>query len=464
MAPRGESFHSFGLGECPTQKPEDVGRTPQQPKGCCPLHRGFSKRSTQRIMIHSKLWKFASLAAFLAVATQRISSAQDWPQWRGPNRDGVLAGFSEPKSWPEKLTPIWKVSVGVGHSSPVVAGGQVFLHSRQEEKEVVSCLDLTNGKLVWQESYAVPYSMNPAAVGHGKGPKSTPALAGGRLYTFGITGILSCFEMKTGKLFWRKEFSKGFKETSPLFGASASPVIDRGLLIVNIGGHDQGALTAFDALTGEVKWTCKGDGPGHASPIIADFGGTRQVVTETQNHLVGVDVSNGKLLWSIPFRTEYDQNIVTPLLYRQTLIYSGVFKETTEIKVLKKGDSWATETVWANPAVSMYMSSPIVSGDLLYGFSHRNKGQFFCLDARTGATLWTSDGRFGENAAVVSAGEVLFLLTNESQLLIARKNPKKFDVFRRYAVAESPTWAHPVVVGHRVLIKDVSSLALLSLE
>ena len=179
---------------------------------------------------------------------------------------------------------------------------------------------------------------------------------------------------------------------------------------------------------------------------------------------VGVDVSNGRLLWSIPFTTEYDQNIVTPLLYQQTLIYSGIFKDTAAIKVVRKGDRWATESVWANPGVSMYMNSPVVSGDQLFGFSHRNKGQFFCLDARTGATLWTSEGRNGENAAIVNAPEVLFLLTNDAQLIIARKNAKKFDPIRRYTVAESPTWAHPIVVGNRVLIKDASTLALLSLE
>jgi len=416
------------------------------------------------MMMHPKPWKPTLLVPFLLGAIQQICLAQDWPQWRGPSRDGVLASFSEPRIWPEKLTQIWKVAVGVGHSSPVVAGGRVFLHSRQGEMEVVSCLDLNNGNEIWQERYSVPYNMNPAAVGHGKGPKSTPVLFDGRLYTFGITGILSCFEMKTGKLLWRKEFSKEFKETSPLFGASMSPLIDRGLLIVNVGGHDQGALTAFDAQTGEVRWTCKGDGPSHASPIVADLAGARQVVTQTQNHLVGVDVFNGKLLWSIPFTTEYDQNIVTPLLYQQTLIYSGVFKETAAVKVLRKSDGWTTEKVWVNPGVSMYMSSPVVSDGLLYGFSHRNKGQFFCLDARTGATLWTSEGRYGENASIVSAPEALFLLTNDAQMFIARKNAKKFDLVRHYTVAESPTWAHPVIVGNRVLIKDASTLALLSLE
>jgi outer membrane protein assembly factor BamB len=289
------------------------------------------------MITHAKSRSLVLRVAFLVSVFPQSCLAQDWPQWRGPNRDGVLTSFSEPRVWPEKLKPIWKATVGAGHSSPIVAAGRIYLHSRQDEEEIVSCLDLITGRLVWKDSYLVPYIMNPAATGHGKGPKSTPVVSDGRLYTFGITGVLSCFDIKTGRLNWRKEFSKEFKETSPLFGASMSPLIDGGLVIVNIGGHDQGALSAFNALTGDLKWSCKGDGPGQASPIIADLGGVRQVVTQTQNHLIGVDVSNGKLLWSVPFTTEYDQNIVTPLLYGQTLICSGVFKDTVAIKIMNKG-------------------------------------------------------------------------------------------------------------------------------
>src|SRR5215831_3741779 len=294
------------------------------------------------------------LACWLGVSWGSLSS--DWTQWRGPNRDGVLPSFAQPSVWPETLKPIWKVTIGVGHSSPVVAGGRVYVHSRQQEEEVVSCLDLSSGNLLWKQSYSVPYTMNPAASGHGKGPKSTPVVSEGRLYTLGITGILSCFQTQTGKLLWRREFSKQFRETSPLFGTSASPLIDRDhrLVIVNVGGHDQGAITAFDEQTGEIKWSFHGDGPGQASPIIADIGDVRQVVTLTQNNLVGVDVSNGKLLWSVPFTTEYDQNVVTPLLYQQTVIYSGIFKDTTAIKLVQNGSTWSAVKVWTNSAVSMY--------------------------------------------------------------------------------------------------------------
>jgi outer membrane protein assembly factor BamB len=306
--------------------------------------------------------------------------------------------------------------------------------------------------------------MNPAAMGHGKGPKSTPVFSNGKLYTLGITGIISCYDAAAGKLVWRKEFSKEFKNTSPYFGTAMSPIVDRGLLIAHVGGHDGGALIAFDAETGNVKWRWNGDGPGYASPIVVELEGTRQVVTQTQQNIVGVSAATGELLWQIPFTTEYVQNIVTPVAYKQTLILSGLDKGTMAIKVVRRGNKWATEQIWQNSQVSMYMNSPVVSGDYLFGLSHKRKGQFFCLDARTGETLWTSEGREGDNAAMLAAGSVLFLLTDDAELTIAKSNAKAFEPLKKYTVAQSPTWAHPVVLGNRILIKDASTLALLSLE
>ncbi len=393
--------------------------------------------------------------ALLIAACAACCFAQDWPQWRGPNRDGVVASFTEPEAWPERLKLKWKVEVGEGHSSPITAEGRIYIHTRQKEREVVSCFRADNGQTVWQESYETPYTMNPAAVRHGKGVKSTPLISGGRLHTFGISGTLSCFDAKSGKLQWRKQFSPA------TFGTAMSPVVDRGLLIAYIGGN---GLTAFNAQTGVEKWSWKDDAPAYASPIIVELAGTRQVVTQTEKNLIGVSAANGELLWRIPFTTPFDQNIVTPVLYQKTLIFSGLNNGTFAIKVLKSDSEWRTEKLWHNKEVSMYMNSPVLSDDLLFGFSNRNKGQFFCLDPSTGATLWTTSGREGDNAAIVSAGNVLLLLTTNSELMVAKKSAKAFEVLRRYTVADSPTWAHPVVLGNGILIKDASSLALWLLE
>jgi len=409
--------------------------------------------------------KSALRICIAAALASQVCFAQDWPQWRGPNRDGVVASFAAPTVWPDKLKPIWKVQVGIGHSSPVVVGRRVYLHSRQEENEVAACFDLDTGKQLWRDSYPTPYMMNPAAVSHGKGPKSTPVVNNNNLYTFGISGILSCYDTMSGKVRWRKEFSKQFKATSPLFGAATSPIVHNGLVIVHVGGHDSGALTAFNAETGDVKWTWTGDGPSYASPIVFGSGGTAQIVTQTQKSIAGFSAASGEQLWRIPFETEYVQNIVTPVAYKETLIFSGLDKGTMAIRVIKRaGRFWETEKLWQNPEVSMYMNSPVVSGDYLFGLSHKRKGQFFCIDARTGQALWTSDGREGDNAAILAAGKFLFLLTDGADLIVARSDAIQFEVLKKYSVADSPTWAHPVLIGNRVLIRDASSLALLSLE
>lgn len=401
---------------------------------------------------------------FSVVLASNVAFAQDWPQWRGPNRDGVVASFTAPKEWPDKLKTIWKVPVGIGHSSPVVVGRRVYTHSRQNENEVVSCLDLETGKQLWRDAYPTPYIMNPAAVSHGKGPKSTPVIYNNKLYTFGISGILSCYDTATGKVIWRKEFSREFKATSPLYGAATSPVVYNNLVIVHVGGNDSGALTAFDAETGVVKWSWTGEGPAYASPIVFDFSGTDQIVTQTQKSIAGFSATTGELLWRIPFETEYVQNIVTPVVYNHTLIFSGIDKGTMAIRVVKRGAKWETENVWHNPEVSMYMSAPVVSGDFLFGLSHKRKGQFFCLDARTGKTLWTSNGRDGDNAAIIAAGETLLMLTNDAELIVAKKTPESYQILRRYTVADSATWAHPIILGSRILIKDTTNLALSSFD
>jgi outer membrane protein assembly factor BamB len=383
----------------------------------------------------------------------------DWSQWRGPHRDGVVSGAASPASWPERLNLRWKLTVGQGHSSPILAGGRLFVFTRQQDTEVASSIDPESGKVVWQQSYPAPYRMNPAAQAHGEGPKSTPVFADGRLYTFGIGGILTCWDASSGTVRWRKEFSKQYRETSPLYGTAMSPVVDRGMVIAHVGGQDSGALTAFDAQSGEVKWRWS-DGPAYSSPIVVELGGVRQVVTETQNFIAAVSAANGQLLWKIPFNTEYVQNIPTLVLYHDLLIFSGLSKGIMAVRPTEKDGKWLTENVWHNSDLSMYMSSPVVRGDLLFGFSHYKKGEFFCADARTGATQWTSPPRQGDNAAVLIAGEYLLLLKDDAELIVAKASGKSFEPLRQYTVADSPTWAHPLVLRNGVVIKDATTLAL----
>lgn len=385
---------------------------------------------------------------------------QDWAQWRGPARDGHVRTFTPPGEWPARATQAWKVPAGIGHASPVVAGDRVFLFSRIGEQEAMTAFELASGRQIWRQAYDAPYQMNPAATGHGKGPKSTPVVAGGRIHALGISGILTTFDAATGRVLWRHDFAEEFKATSPDFGASMSPIVEGTQVIVHVGGAGGGALTALDAASGSRAWSWKGDGPAYASPVIAAAGGVRQLVTQTQSHLVGVDVSNGRELWRLPFTTDYDQNIVTAVVDGDVLVYGGLSKPTIAARMVKGAGGWTLSEVWRNPDVPMYMSSPVAQDGRLYGFTHRNRGQFFALEMRTGRTLWTSPPRQGDNASLSVAGGSVLAVTTDGALHVMRQGSTAFDLVRTYTVAESAVWAHPAFTARGILVKDLESLAL----
>jgi outer membrane protein assembly factor BamB len=391
--------------------------------------------------------------------------AQDWPQWRGPNRDGILPVSTESlKQWPRSVKQVWKTSIGGGYSSPVLSQGAIYTIAREDENEVLSRVEWKTGKVAWRKSYPAPFQKNQYAVAHGKGPNSTPVVYQGRVYTLGITGILSSWNAATGELAWRTDYSPPV-DTSKLFtGTAMSPVIDRELLIVHVGDDRGGEIIALNPVTGRQKWTWKGDGPGYASPIVAEFGGARQIITQTDRSIVGISTADGKLLWSMPWKDEWNENIVTPGVYDNLLILSGVRKPTQAIEINSAGGKWSPRQVWQNADISFYMNTPVVDGKFLYGMSTKRKGQFVCLDTKTGKTLWATTGREGENASVMNAGGHLVYLTTDGTLLVARANPKAFEMVSRYTVASSPTWAHPILADRAVLIKDSNSLALWRLQ
>ncbi len=390
----------------------------------------------------------------LVLSAFSVAAKADWPQWRGPARDGVAAAFTAPASWPAQLTKKWAVTVGAGHASPVVAGNRVILHSRVGNREIVATYELTSGKPLWQDAVDAPYTMNPAATGHGPGPKSTPTVADGRVFTFGISGIFSAHDLNSGKLLWRKVAPKN----PPEFGTATSPLVDGTQVIAFLGGQGSGALTAMDVATGAVKWQWTGDGPAYASPIIATFSGVRHVVTQSQNKFVGVDAREGRLLWELPIKTPYEQNSVTPLIAGDRLIYAGLENPTIAVRLVSTQGKWSAQQVWSNDQVSMYMSSPALSGTALFGLSTKNRGQFFAIDVASGKTLWLSKGREAENASIVRAGEYLLMATTNSELVVVKANPARYEEVKRYTVADSAMWAHPAFTGRTIIVKDVDTL------
>jgi outer membrane protein assembly factor BamB len=397
--------------------------------------------------------------AAIALSAAAMPSAEQWTGWRGTARTAVSTA-PMPATLAAKPSDVWAVPVGIGHASPIVDGQRVYVFARKGEQEVAQALDLATGKPVWTAAYDQPYTMNSAATGHGKGPKSTPLLAGGRLFTLGITGVLSGFDAASGKVLWRHAFDKEFGPP-PDFGTAMSPLFDNGLVIAHVGGIRGGALRAFDPATGATKWSWSGDGPGYASPVAIVAGGVRQIVTETQTKIVGVDAATGALLWSLPFVTPYEQNAVTPAIAGDLVILSGLDQSTFAVRPTRGADGkWTPVKVWEAKAFPMYMNSPVVVGDTIYGLTSRNKGQFFALDARTGATRWTSPPRQTENASITAAGGRLWCLTSEGGLIVIKADPAAYAEVGRRDVAPSATWASPVLLGPHLLVKDVEHLRL----
>ena len=399
--------------------------------------------------------------AGLTVAGEAQQAASSVTQWRGANRDGVTTGFTAPAAWPEQLTQRWKIDIGTGYATPLVVGNRLYVFSRQGEDEVMSGIDAETGKVLWRTAYPAPFTMNSAATTHGPGPKSTPVLFNGRLYAIGMTGRITAYDAASGKQVWQKPESTPV----PMYTTHAfSPVIEGGLVIFHVGGHDKGALTAFDLNTGAAKWSWSGDGPGYGSPIVATLGGTRQIITLTQQKLVGVDVASGALLWEVPYVSQSTTNSLTPALYGGTVILGANGRPVEAFAPTRRNNQWVADKVWENADVTMRMTNPVIARDMIVSLSTRNMGQYFALDAKTGKTLWTSEGRQAVNASLTRVGDTIVSLESDGDLVILRPTGATVETVRRYKVAEAETWTQPALSGNRVFVKDLTSLTLWTLN
>jgi outer membrane protein assembly factor BamB len=381
-------------------------------------------------------------------------NGQDYVQWRGPNRDGSASGFIEPKTWPDQLRQRWKVDVGLGYATPIVASDRVYAFTRQAGNEVMTALAADTGAVVWSTSYSAPYEVGAPSAVHGPGPKATPLLHQGRLYTLGISGIVSAFDAATGNLVWQIPTDK----EHPYYGASVSPLAVGGTVVVHPGNY--GPLTAFDATTGEVRWRWTGDGGAFASPILADIDGVPQIISVMDQFVVSL-AADGKLLWQHSWGRSLH---ITPLVYRNTVIVSGQNMGVTALAPKRRDRQWDVDVAWQIKDVSMFLSNPVIVGDTLFGLSHRNGGQFFAVDAASGKVLWLGEPREATNTAVVKAGDLLFLLNDDAELIVARANRTALQIIKRYTVADRATWAQPAISGSRIFIKDQSSLTLWTVD
>ena len=395
------------------------------------------------------------------VLAAAVAQAADWPQWRGPMRDGVAPCTECPDTLPAELKPAWSVEVGEGYSGPVVTGGKVVVLSRQGDDEVLQCLDASNGKALWLDTWAAPYKPQSVAKRHGRGPFATPAIDDGRVYSLGIRGALSCHDLANGKRLWRHDFADKFKKSHPTWGAAGSPLVEGRMVIVNVGTRGDGGLAAFDCGSGAQVWQQTADGAAYCSPVAADLGGQRQVVCLMYSHTVGLAAASGKLLWKSPFIVKYEQNIITPVIAGGQVVISGWRQPATAYRI---GDGGAQATVaWQNKAESMFMSSPVTDGKHLFGLADRGKGSLVCLDAASGRTLWTSPGGIGEYASIVRAADKLLVLAANGELRLVAASPSEYKELGKVRLTTRPTWAHLAVADGCLFVKDKTHLSCFAL-
>ena len=278
----------------------------------------------------------------------------------------------------------------------------------------------------------------------------------------GVGGVLSCLDAATGKLVWRKD---PFPKVVPQFFTAMSPIIIDGMAIAHLGGKGNGAIIAYNLATGNQKWQWVEEGPEYASPTLLTVEGTKQIVTLTEKSIVGIGVADGKLLWKLPFAPERRAyNAATPIVDGQTVIYTGAGRGTKAVKIEKQADGFSAKELWSNTEVAPQFNTPVLKNGLLFGLS--NRGNLFCVNSQTGQTAWidpTSRDR-GGFTSIVDTGSVLLALPSNSELIVIKPNDKEYTELALIKVSDTPTYAHPVIAGNRIIIKDQETLTMWTID
>ena len=410
----------------------------------------------------------AILLGVVVLGTQAGPDSADWPQWRGPLRTGAARAPFRAQDLPPRLTRLWEREVGGGYAGPVVSGGRVWVHSRQGGREVVRALGLGDGEVLWSRSYPAPFRQDDDALEHGLGPYATPAFADGRLFTFGVTAVLSAWDAATGELLWRRASADEFDPGFPYFGAAASPLVWGGLCFVHLGGHERdgmedagaGAMVALRVSDGREVWRWSGDGPAlGASPVVQLIDGRPQLVFKSMRLILGLDPATGRELWRKPFQMPMDNTIVTPLFLGDRLLTSDYDSGFLAWRIERLGEAWRIRRLWRHREVSLFNSSPVLAGGLVVGFSHLRRGQLFVLDPKDGAVLWRGPPRGGEHATLISWSDEVMVIQEGGTLLLAEVSRAGLRPFRKYRLGHSVAWSHPAVVGDRIVFRDGTRLA-----
>ena len=399
----------------------------------------------------------------LGVAAAALPAADPvpatWPQWRGPNRDGVSDG----PAWPDTLDgdalrQVWRVDgLGPGYSGPVVAADRVFVTETIDKKEeVVRALDRKTGKELWRSRWDGSMTVPFFAARNGSWVRATPAYDGDALYVAGMRDVLVCLGAEDGKERWRVDFAREFKAPLPAFGFVCSPLADDKSVYVQAGA----SLARVDKKTGKVLWRALQDaggmeGSAFSSPVLAKIGGRNQLVVQTRAKLAGVDPESGAVLWSKPIASFRGMNILTPVVVGDGIFTSTYGGNTRLVALRKDGDKLAPEDAWAF-RYEGYMTTPVVIDGHAYLFGKDRR--FVCIDLKDGKECWRTDDRYGEYWSLVARKDKILALDMDGKLRLIRANPKQFDLLATREVAKTETWAHLAVCGDEVYVRDLNGI------
>lgn len=400
--------------------------------------------------------KFPTLLVF--IFTVAVLPAADWPQWRGPQRDGQFTG----PAWPDKLDTnhlrqAWRVELGPSYSGPIVSGDRVFTtESKHKKLEIVTAFDRKSGKQLWRAEWEGALSVPFFAKSNGDWIRATPACDGESLFVAGMRDVLVCLDAQTGQERWRFDFVKQLKAPVPDFGFVCSPLVDADAVYVQAGA----SFVKLNKRTGEVLWRTLKDGGGmwgsvFSSPVFAMLAGKRQIVVQTREKLAGVDLADGKVLWKQPIEAFRGMNILTPVVHEDVLFTSTYGGKTIGFKVAQADGKFTVSEAWRHKAQG-YMSTPVVIDGVAY--THLKSQRVMAIEVATGRELWTSDKSFGKYWSLVARGDRILALDQRGQLFLLRANREKFDLLDQRKLTDKETWAHLAAAGDELFVRELNAL------
>lgn len=387
--------------------------------------------------------------------------AGDWPQWRGPARDGQVA-TSVAKAliadWPNGVA--WEFAIGEGYSSPIVSDDRIWAMGRRDDLEILSCLNRASGAVVWEQSWPCAFKND-----FGNGPRATPVLANGHVVTLGAQGDLRVVNAATGAPVWNIAFKEGLGHKTPQWGVSGSPLVIDGLVVAQPGAP--AGLVAWELASGKEVWRTgelANDPSGYSSPMVAHFPGGTQIVALSAKRLAGINPATGAMLWDIPWETDFEVNAATPLVwsassdngeFRYVFVSSGYGKGCALFRVNSANGSWNVQQVYHARAMRSHFGTPVRLGDHIYGFDEQ---MLVCLDWRTGKAVWKQRG-YGKGTLIAFEGH-LAVLGDHGLLALIKANPEKCEEVRRLELftpngpANGRCWTAPVASRDGLLVRD----------